>query len=154
MQNAWRAGLGRGWQGPLAMERIVTGCSYPTSISKLGLPLSELHRPRDRPRGGRGGWWAAQVHPEAFLPREAEKKHSGISIKKVVGWRGRLENPQGEERVEGGGQESCHPALTSPLNFKVALHSGMLGKGGDLAPTLLLSAVVLLPRPCWREESG
>lgn len=72
-------------------------------------------------------------------------------------WRGgggRLGNPRGEERVEGGGQESCHPALTSPLNFKVALASGMLGRGGDLAPTLLLSAVVLRPQPCWREEGG
>lgn len=37
--------------------------------------------------------------------------------------------------------ESCCPALTCPLNFKVTLHWSMLGRGGDLAPCLLLSAV-------------
>lgn len=53
-----------------------------------------------------------------------------------------LGNPQPErERDKGGGQESCCPALTSPLNFKAALPSGMLGRSGDLAVTPLLSAV-------------
>lgn len=83
--------------GPLAMEChrfMVT----PTSISKLGLQLNEPHRPHDRPRGGRGGPWAAQVHPEPSLPREAGRKNSSISVKGA----GDLEihNGRREEKVE------------------------------------------------------
>lgn len=49
--------------------------------------------------------------------------------------------PPGRAKARRGGQESCCSALTSPLNFKVGLPWGMLGRGGDLASTLLLSAV-------------
>lgn len=84
--------------------------------------------------------------------RGTGRKNPGISLKEAGGGGGEktlalkgshsLKNPPpGREGGKGRGQESCPPALTSPLNFKVALPSGMLGRGGDLAGTLHLSAV-------------
>lgn len=86
LEDVCRAGLDRGWQGPLAMVCIILGPWLPiTSISKLGLPLSEpamqatrqTHR-RDRRSVGCSG--ASRSLPPRQLGRE-----TGIAIKGAGG---------------------------------------------------------------------
>lgn len=147
-----RAHLNRGGQVPGHGVYSHRPVFIPFTISELGLQPYEPSRQQDRPRGGEGrpmGCSGASRISPAQRDWEENLWHLpergwGLALGGLIDKAGFENLPSGRERGKGGGQESCHPALTSPLNFKVALPSGMLGRGGDLAQTLL-SAVCCSP---------